>query len=82
MESYLAREWHDHEQLLIGGGNEFRFGVEALRPCLLADGAPAVGCVFVEGYEGVEVDLGSKNILEGWCEVVGVVMYLDGLVKE
>jgi hypothetical protein len=48
--------------------------VEALSPCLLADGAPAVGAIFVERDEFAEVDLFVEQILQRGGQVVGVVV--------
>ena len=74
MQAHLAGEGHDHEELLVGAGFQLGLGVQALRPCFLADGAAAVGFIFVESDELAEVDLFVEKILQGGGYVVGVVV--------
>lgn len=74
MQSHLACKRHRHEDLFIGAALQLGFGVEALGPCLLADCATAVGFIFVERDELGEVELFVEDVLEGWSDVVAVVV--------
>jgi hypothetical protein len=74
VQAHLASEGDNHEELFVGATLQLRLGIHALRPCFLADGAAAVGFIFVEGGEFAEVDLFVEDVLERGSYVIGVVV--------
>lgn len=80
MQTDLASEGDDHEELFVCAAFQLGFEVQTLRPCLLTDSAPAVGFIFVERDEFAEVDLCVKDVLERGCYVVGMVVTVAAMV--
>lgn len=65
-----------HHYLLIRRALELRFGLQSLRPCLLAYGSPRVRFFFVQRVKLAEVDLFIEEVLERRGDVVGMVVYM------
>ena len=80
MQTHLACEGNQHEQLLVSAGDELRLKLQALRPCLLADCASTIAVVFVQGAKCAEVDLGVKDVLQSGRDVVAVIVIMVSMV--
>jgi hypothetical protein len=80
VQAHLAREGDDHEELFVGAAFQLGGELETLCPGLLADGAAAVGFIFVESYEFAEVDLFVEEVLQRGRDVVAVVVAVMAMV--
>lgn len=67
-------ERDSHEYFFIGVALEFRRPIQAFVPCLLHDGRSGLGLCFIQCDDAIEIDLAVQARLDGWRQVVGVVV--------
>jgi hypothetical protein len=68
-----------HQQLLVGIAAELGLGVQSLVPRLFADFASRARGALVQCVDGVKIDLAVEAVLQGWRDVVRVIVGAVGV---